>query len=61
MNPEWVLVGIILLGGMAAGGVSLRLKRRKEAQVQDSSGDIHDPAVLDEDKKDLAQNQQDDQ
>lgn len=30
MNPEWVITGIILLGGMAAGGVSMYLKRRRE-------------------------------
>ena len=36
MNPEWVVTGIILLGGMAAGGISLYLKRRKETLVSDS-------------------------
>jgi hypothetical protein len=30
MNPEWVVTGIILLGGMTAGGISLYLKRRKD-------------------------------
>jgi LPXTG-motif cell wall-anchored protein len=30
MSPEWVVTGIILLGGMAAGGISVYLKRRKE-------------------------------
>jgi hypothetical protein len=36
MNPEWVVTGILLLGGIAAGGVSLYLKRRKESQTFDS-------------------------
>lgn len=31
MNAEWVVTGIILLGAMAAGGVSLYLKRQKES------------------------------
>ena len=30
MNPEWIVTGIILLGGMTAAGISLYLKRRKE-------------------------------
>ncbi len=33
MNPQWVITGIILFGGMAAAGISLYLKRRKESQV----------------------------
>ncbi len=32
MNPEWIVVGAILLGAMAAGGANLYVKRRKEAQ-----------------------------
>jgi len=32
MNPAWIVTGIILLGGMMAGGISLYLKRRKETQ-----------------------------
>ncbi|HXW02042.1 MAG TPA: LPXTG cell wall anchor domain-containing protein [Candidatus Nitrosotenuis sp.] len=39
MNAEWIVTGIILLGAMAAGGVSLYLKKRREA-LADSSGDI---------------------
>ncbi len=39
MNAEWIVTGIILLGAMAAGGVSLYIKRRKEA-LADSSGDV---------------------
>jgi len=30
MNVEWTVTGIILLGGMTAGGISLYLKKRKE-------------------------------
>ncbi len=40
MNAEWVVTGIILLGAMAAGGVSLYIKRRKDA-LTDSSGDVN--------------------
>ncbi|MBI5378136.1 MAG: hypothetical protein HZA82_05875 [Thaumarchaeota archaeon] len=36
MSLEWVVTGIILLGGMAAGGISLWIKRRKDAQISDS-------------------------
>ena len=32
MNLEWIITGIILLGGMTAAGISLYIKRRKEAQ-----------------------------
>lgn len=39
MNAEWIVTGIILLGAMAAGGVSLYLKKRRET-LTDSSGDI---------------------
>ncbi|MGQ0772187.1 MAG: hypothetical protein ACT4NT_05395 [Nitrososphaerota archaeon] len=39
MNVEWVVTGIILLGGMATGGTSLYLKRKKEARISDSSGE----------------------
>jgi LPXTG-motif cell wall-anchored protein len=33
MNVEWTVTGIILLGGMTAGGISLYLKKRKEAKL----------------------------
>ena len=39
MNPVWLVIGIILFGGMTAGGISLYLKRRKESQVFDSFDD----------------------
>jgi len=33
MSVEWIVTGIILLGGMAAAGISLYIKRRREAQA----------------------------
>ena len=36
MNLEWIITGIILLGGMTAAGISLWIKRRREAQVSAS-------------------------
>lgn len=36
MNIEWTITGIILLGGMTAGGISLYLKKRREAKLADS-------------------------
>ena len=36
MSLEWIITGIILLGGMTAGGISLWIKRRREAQVSAS-------------------------
>ncbi len=50
MNVEWIITGIILLGGMTAGGISLYLKRRK-AQISDSSGATEIQPDLDEPKK----------
>ena len=35
MNVEWTITGIILLGGMAAGGISLYLKKKREAKLDD--------------------------
>jgi len=29
MNPEWTVTGIILLGAMTAGGISLYLKKEE--------------------------------
>jgi hypothetical protein len=29
MSPEWIITGVMLLGAMAAGSISLYLKRRK--------------------------------
>lgn len=36
MNVEWTVTGIILLGGMTAGGISLYLKKRRDAKLSDS-------------------------
>ncbi len=40
MNPEWIVTGVILFGGMTAAGISLYLKRRKESQTPDSFSGI---------------------
>lgn len=34
MNPEWTITGIILLGAMTAGGISLYLKKRRESKLE---------------------------
>ncbi len=52
MNAEWVVTGIILLGGMAAGGISLYLKRRKETIISDSFEDTKIPSDLAEHERD---------
>lgn len=39
MNVEWTITGIILLGGMTAGGISLCMKKRREAKLSDSFDD----------------------
>ena len=52
MNPAWIVTGIILFGGMAAAGVSLYLRRRRESQV-------FDPFVMDT-KPNLAEPEKDD-
>ncbi len=33
MSVEWIVIGVILLGTMTAGGISLYIKRRREAQA----------------------------
>lgn len=43
MNVEWVITGIILLGGMVAGGVSVYLKRRKTDSFGDTQQDPIEP------------------
>lgn len=37
MNPEWTITGIILFGAMTAGGISLYIKKRRDAQLSDLS------------------------
>ena len=40
MNLEWIVTGMILFGGMTAAGISLWIKRKREAQeILDSSSD----------------------
>jgi LPXTG-motif cell wall-anchored protein len=34
MNLVWALTGVLLFGGMIAGGISLYLKRRKEEKME---------------------------
>ena len=56
MSVEWIVTGVILLGGMTAAGISLYIKRRREAQaVSDLSladtkiqSDLADPEKDDE-------------
>lgn len=50
MNVEWTITGMILLGAMTAGGISLYLKRRK-AQASDLPTDNPDPEKYQQDKK----------
>lgn len=38
MSPEWVMTGIILLGAMAAGSISLYV-RKKRAQAHDAEAE----------------------
>ena len=33
MNLAWIVTGVILFGGMAAGAISLWIKRRRESQA----------------------------
>ena len=33
MSLEWIVTGIILLGGMTVCGISLWIKRRRESQI----------------------------
>ena len=57
MNTQWVITGIILFGGMAAAGISLYLKRRKESQVFGSFEEIKAEPDLPEPEKDENQAQ----
>ncbi|HSA97891.1 MAG TPA: hypothetical protein VLF17_02305 [Candidatus Nitrosotenuis sp.] len=57
MNPAWIITGMILFGGMAAAGVSLYLKRRKESQVFDPFEDARIEPSLAEPEKDKNQAQ----
>ena len=53
MSVEWIVTGVILLGGMAAAGISLYIKRRREAQADlfeatDVKPDLAEPEKEDE-------------
>ena len=52
MSLEWIVTGIILLGGMTAAGISLYIKRRREAQADSleagMSQDLAEPEKDDE-------------
>ncbi len=52
MNPAWIVTGIILFGGMAAAGISLYLKRRKESKISDPFEDTEPKPDLTESEKD---------
>lgn len=53
MSVEWIVTGIILLGGMAAAGISLYIKRRREAQA-----DLFEATDI---KPDLAETEKEDE
>ena len=52
MSLEWIVTGIILLGGMLAGGISLYIKRRRDAQINSSFFNTEVQSDLDELEKD---------
>ena len=52
MSLEWIVTGIILLGGMLAGGISLYIKRRKAAQIDSTFFNTEVQTDLAESEKD---------
>jgi hypothetical protein len=40
MNLQWVVTGIVLLGGMVAGGISLYLKRKRKKELADKPDEM---------------------
>lgn len=40
MSLEWIITGIILLGGMLTGGVSLYIKRKKASKTDSVETEI---------------------
>ena len=52
MSLEWIVTGIILLGGMLAGGISLYIKRRRESQIDTSFFNTEAQSDLAEPEKD---------
>jgi len=51
MSVEWIVTGVILLGGMAAAGISLYIKRRREAQTDSFETEIQ-PDLAEPEKDD---------
>ena len=56
MSVAWIVTGVILLGGMAAAGISLYIKRRREAQAV-SELSLNDTEI----QSDLAEPKKDDE
>jgi hypothetical protein len=50
MSLEWIVTGMILLGAMVAGGISLWIKRRRESQNPDLYGSRIRPEFDEEEK-----------
>ncbi len=48
MSLEWIVTGMILLGAMMAGGISLWIKRKRESQNHDPYGNRVRPDVEEE-------------
>ena len=53
MSVEWIVTGVILLGGMTVCGISLYIKRRRESQADlfesiDVKPDLAEPEKDDE-------------
>ena len=56
MRFEWIVTGVILLGGMAVAGISLYIKRRREAQAV-SELSLNDTEI----QSDLAETEKEDE
>jgi len=52
MSVEWIVTGIILLGAMIAGGISLWIKRRREAQADLFEATYTQPDLAEPEKED---------
>ncbi len=51
MSIAWIIPGMILLGAMVFGGISLWIKRRREAKNPDLYGSRIRPDFYEEDEK----------
>lgn len=47
MNVEWIVTGVFLFGGMIAAGISLYIKRRKDANIASDSFTQIQPDITD--------------